>query len=108
MPGQPYTLRGGLTRGWWYPLDQRYLGVPARRARESGAALRPGCEDPITRPMAQTVHGKIDGRDRRVTVVVARFNELVTDRLLHGALQRPGKAGERCTAFAHCAVIGCS
>lgn len=43
--------------------------------------------------MAQTVHGKIDGRDRRVTVVVARFNELVTDRLLHGALQALRRAG---------------
>ncbi len=32
------------------------------------------------------IEGKTDGRDRRFAVVVSRFNELITERLLEGAL----------------------
>ncbi|MCA8942133.1 MAG: 6,7-dimethyl-8-ribityllumazine synthase [Planctomycetes bacterium] len=36
--------------------------------------------------MSQVIHGSLDASGRRVDVVVARFNSLVTERLLDGAV----------------------
>ena len=38
--------------------------------------------------MGKTFEGKLDGSDLRVGIVVSRFNNLVTERLLEGALDR--------------------
>lgn len=39
------------------------------------------------RPMANVLHGNPDGRGARIAIAVARFNEVVTERLLDGARQ---------------------
>ena len=38
--------------------------------------------------MGRTFEGKLDGQGLRVGIVVARFNDLITERLLDGALDR--------------------
>jgi 6,7-dimethyl-8-ribityllumazine synthase len=37
--------------------------------------------------MVQVLHGALRGRGHKVGIAVARFNEIVTERLLEGALQ---------------------
>ena len=36
--------------------------------------------------MANVIHGKLDGTGRKFAIAIARFNSLVTDRLLDGAI----------------------
>ncbi len=43
--------------------------------------------------MGQTFQGGVDGRGRRVAVVVSRFNRLVTDPLLAGAREELARHG---------------
>ncbi len=43
--------------------------------------------------MVHTLRGEVRGRGRRVAIAVARFNEVVTDRLLAGALGALRTAG---------------
>jgi len=38
--------------------------------------------------MGRTYEGKLDGQGLRVGIVVSRFNDLITERLLEGALDR--------------------
>ena len=39
------------------------------------------------------IEGKLDGAGMRIAIVVARFNSLVTDRLLAGALDALARYG---------------
>ena len=43
--------------------------------------------------MAKELRGSIDGRGKRIAVAVARFNEVVTEQLLSGAVSTLGSAG---------------
>jgi len=43
--------------------------------------------------MPTYIEGKLDGRGMRLAIVVARFNSLVTDRLLSGALDALARYG---------------
>lgn len=43
----------------------------------------------------QTIEGEHDARDLRIAVVASRFNELVVDSLLKGALETLGRLGAR-------------
>jgi 6,7-dimethyl-8-ribityllumazine synthase len=45
--------------------------------------------------MAKVLNGAPDGRGRRVAIAVARFNEVVTERLLEGALATLAQHGVR-------------
>ncbi|HCP32276.1 TPA: 6,7-dimethyl-8-ribityllumazine synthase, partial [Candidatus Acetothermia bacterium] len=38
--------------------------------------------------MGKTFEGKLDGSGLRVGIIVSRFNDLITERLLKGALDR--------------------
>jgi len=42
---------------------------------------------------AKTLEGSLDARGLKVAIVVGRFNNLVTDRLLSGALDALGRSG---------------
>ena len=43
--------------------------------------------------MGRRIEGKLDGSGLRVAIVISRFNELITGRLLEGALDRLRRSG---------------
>lgn len=43
--------------------------------------------------MAKIIEGKIVGRGRKIAIVVSKFNEFITERLLEGCLDELKKAG---------------
>ena len=64
---------------------------------------RPAPEEEI---VGKTFTGKLDGKGLRVGVVVSRFNDLITGRLLEGALDRLRRSNVAETATDVCWVPG--
>ena len=56
--------------------------------------------------MGKTFTGKLDGKGLRVGIVVSRFNDLITGRLLEGALDRLRRSTVAETAIDVCWVPG--
>ena len=56
--------------------------------------------------MGKTFTGKLDGKGLRVGIVVSRFNDLITGRLLAGALDRLRRSNVAETAIDVCWVPG--
>src|SRR5579864_3537592 len=77
--------------------------MSSSRAREPGfhRLVAGTIHDPVPPSSAMNVHkGKLDATGMRIGIVVARFNELVSQRLLEGAvdaLKRHGAADESLT-----------
>ena len=58
----------------------------SRRTHHSAALLRSSSADPVAdRIREKTVAGKLDARGLRLAIVVSRFNEFITERLLRSA-----------------------
>ncbi len=45
--------------------------------------------------MANIYEGKLDAKDLKIGIVLSRFNEFITERLLHGALDALNKLGAK-------------
>ncbi len=56
--------------------------------------------------MGKVYEGKLDGKDLRVGIVVSRFNSLITDRLLEGAMDRLTRSNVSPDAIDVCRVPG--
>jgi 6,7-dimethyl-8-ribityllumazine synthase len=56
--------------------------------------------------MGTVFEGKLDGKDLRVGVVVSRFNSLITERLLEGAVDRLTRSNVSSDAIDICRVPG--
>jgi len=56
--------------------------------------------------MGKVFEGKLDGKDLRVGVVVSRFNSLITERLLEGAMDRLTRSNVADGAIDICRVPG--
>jgi 6,7-dimethyl-8-ribityllumazine synthase len=56
--------------------------------------------------MGTVFEGKLDGKDLRVGVVVSRFNSLITERLLEGAVDRLTRSNVSNDAIDICRVPG--
>ncbi len=56
--------------------------------------------------MGKMFEGKLDGKDLRVGIVVSRFNNLITERLLEGALDRLTRSNVADGAIDICRVPG--
>ena len=56
--------------------------------------------------MGKVFEGKLDGKDLRVGVVVSRFNNLITERLLEGAMDRLTRSNVADSAIDICRVPG--
>ena len=54
------------------------------------------------------LQGTADAHGLRIAIVVSRFNDFVTDRLLAGALEALGAAGARRGSIDACSVPGAS
>jgi len=56
--------------------------------------------------MGKVFEGKLDGKDLRVGIVVSRFNSLITERLLEGAMDRLTRSNVVEEAIDICRVPG--
>ena len=56
--------------------------------------------------MGKVFEGKLDGKDLRVGIVVSRFNNLITERLLEGAMDRLTRSNVADGAIDICRVPG--
>ncbi len=56
--------------------------------------------------MGKVFEGKLDGKDLRVGIVVSRFNNLITERLLEGAMDRLTRSNVTDDAIDICRVPG--
>ncbi len=56
--------------------------------------------------MGKVFEGKLDGKDLRVGIVVSRFNNLITERLLEGAMDRLTRSNVAEGAIDICRVPG--
>ncbi|MEE8593500.1 MAG: 6,7-dimethyl-8-ribityllumazine synthase, partial [Candidatus Bipolaricaulota bacterium] len=56
--------------------------------------------------MGKVFEGKLDGKDLRVGIVVSRFNNLITERLLEGAMDRLTRSNVTDGAIDICRVPG--
>lgn len=56
--------------------------------------------------MGKVFEGRLDGKDLRVGVVVSRFNNLITERLLEGAMDRLTRSNVADGAIDICRVPG--
>jgi len=56
--------------------------------------------------MGKMFEGKLDGKDLRVGIVVSRFNNLITERLLEGAMDRLIRSNVADDAIDVCRVPG--
>ncbi len=56
--------------------------------------------------MGKMFEGKLDGKDLRVGIVVSRFNNLITERLLEGAMDRLTRSNVADGAIDICRVPG--
>ena len=56
--------------------------------------------------MGKVFEGKLDGKDLRVGIVVSRFNSLITERLLEGAMDRLTRSNVADDAIDVCRVPG--
>ena len=56
--------------------------------------------------MGKVYEGKLDGKDLRVGIVVSRFNSLITDRLLEGAMDRLTRSNVSSDVIDVCRVPG--
>jgi 6,7-dimethyl-8-ribityllumazine synthase len=60
--------------------------LSSRRTRDAAALLRSSSADPVAdRIREKAVAGKLEARGLRVAIVVSRFNEFITERLLRSA-----------------------
>lgn len=89
----------------------RSIGAPRRSARGSGrlkarGGARAGRGAAAGRGISRTIEGSLDGNGLAIAVVASRFNEMLSDRLLEGALGTLRRHGVSSTAITIVRVPG--